>query len=77
MNEKDFIEKQSILIDRLLSDRAKDSKNSKLKDCFIAFLVAAVVSIFLIGYWSADYEYDYVGSNNTVTDNSNLNVGGE
>ena len=40
MNEKDFIEKQSILIDRLLSDRTKDSKNSKIKDCFIAFLVA-------------------------------------
>ena len=40
MNEKDFIEKQSILIDRLLSDRAKCSKNSKIKDCFIAFLVA-------------------------------------
>lgn len=78
MDEQNFIEKQSLLIDKLIEKNKNDNKYDKIKDCFIALLIAIVAAIFLIGYWSSDYEYNYVGSNNTVSESSSVNVeGGE
>lgn len=77
MDEKDFINKQSILIDKLIEKNKNDNKYDKIKDCFIAFLVAIVVSIFLIGYWCSSYDTSNY-SNNTINDSDDLfNRGGE
>lgn len=77
MDEKDFINKQSILIDKLIEKNKNDNKYDKIKDCFIAFLVAIVVSIFLIGYWCSSYDTsNYL--NNTINDSDDFfNRGGE
>lgn len=71
MDEKDFINKQSILIDKLIEKNKNDNKYDKIKDCFIAFLVAIVVSIFLIGYWCSSYDTsNYL--NNTINDSDDF-----
>lgn len=77
MNEKDFIEKQSILIDRLIEKNKNDNKYDKIKDCFIAFLLTAITIVFIVGYWSSSYDTSNY-SNNTISESSNLlNKGGE
>ena len=77
ITENEVIEKQSILIDKLLDKDLKDSKHSKMKDCFIALLIAIVAIVFIKGYWDSSYDTSNY-SNNTINNSDNsLNVGGE
>lgn len=56
MDEKDFIEKQSVLIDKLIEKNQNDNKYDTMKDCFIALLAAIVAIVFLRGYWNSTYD---------------------
>lgn len=73
--EKEFIEKQSKLIDRLLEQEMIDRRNSRIKDCVIFGMFALVMIVFFLEYFLSDYGYSYTNSNNTIKDSQQVEMG--
>ena len=64
--EKEFIEKQSKLIDK---------KNNRIKDCVIFGMFALAIIVFFLSYFFSDYGYSYTNSNNTIKDSQQVEMG--
>ena len=73
--EKEFIEQQSKLIDRLLEQERIDRKNNRIKDCVIFAMFALAMIVFFIGYFFSEYDYSYTNSNNTISDSQQIEMG--
>ena len=69
--EKEFIEQQSKLIDRLLEQERIDRRNNRIKDCVIFGMFSLAMIVFFIGYFFSEYDY----SNNTISDSQQVEMG--
>ena len=73
--DKEFVEQQSKLIDRLLEQERIDRKNNRIKDCVIFGMFSLAMIVFFIGYFFSDYNYNYTNSNNTISDSQQIEMG--
>ena len=75
MDNKEFIEQQSKLIDKLLEQERIDRKNNRIKDCVIFGMFSLAIIVFFIGYFFSDYGYSYTNSNNTIENSQQVEMG--
>ena len=73
--EKEYIEQQSKLIDRLLEQERIDRKYNRIKDCVIFGMFSLAIIVFFLGYFLSDYGYSYTNSNNTIKDSQQVEMG--